>query len=51
MEYLPLTLLPERLATIRTLRFYWTFYGPPPVDMSYWLECCSDEDLKSLRKR
>lgn len=51
MEYLPQTLLPQRLDTIRTLRFSLSFSGPPPVNMSYWLGHCSDEDLKALRKR
>lgn len=37
MEYLPLTLLPQRLNAIRTLRLSFDFDGPPPINFDpYW---------------
>ena len=37
MEYLPLTLLPQRLSTIRNLRLSFDFTGPPPINLDlYW---------------
>ncbi|KAH7319503.1 hypothetical protein BKA65DRAFT_541580 [Rhexocercosporidium sp. MPI-PUGE-AT-0058] len=52
MEFLPLTLLPQRLDTIRDLRFSWDFRGPPPFSESFWRRAhCSDSALITIRKR
>ncbi|KAH7342628.1 hypothetical protein BKA65DRAFT_294953 [Rhexocercosporidium sp. MPI-PUGE-AT-0058] len=51
IEFLPLTLLPQRVDTIRNLRFSWDFWGPPPFSESFWRGRCSDSGLITLRKR
>ena len=51
MEYLPLALLPQRLNTIRFLKVSCDFSGIPPLDLPYWAQYFSEEDLRVVTKR
>ncbi|KAH7403592.1 hypothetical protein BKA64DRAFT_777224, partial [Cadophora sp. MPI-SDFR-AT-0126] len=50
-EYLPLTLLPQRLNTIRNIRFRLNFNGPLPTNLGFWRSFCDKENLRILTKR
>ncbi|CZT12955.1 uncharacterized protein RAG0_16590 [Rhynchosporium agropyri] len=52
MEFLPLTILPQRMNTIRNLRFIWDFSGPPPVKVYdyIWAKGTRYEEILHIRQ-